>query len=86
MSQGDILYLDGPYRFKFFKGSLPQILLDPFLNTLTQIKLQSFLEVFSIRRRSQDPHTHLRWIVINDFNYCCKVLYLSCLLGFWLHL
>ena len=26
-----------PYHFKFFKGCLPQILLGPFLNTLTQI-------------------------------------------------
>ena len=26
-----------PYDFKFFKGSLPQILLGPFLNTLIQI-------------------------------------------------
>ena len=25
------------YHFKFFKGCLPQILLDPFLNALTQI-------------------------------------------------
>ena len=25
-----------PYHFKFFKGCLPQILLGPFLNTLTQ--------------------------------------------------
>ena len=30
--------LGRPYHFKFFKGCLPQILLGPFLNTLTQIK------------------------------------------------
>ena len=36
----DSLYmvcLSGPYHFKFFKGSLPQILLGTFLNTLTHI-------------------------------------------------
>ena len=29
--------LNRPHHFKFFKGCLPQILLDPFLNTLLQI-------------------------------------------------
>ena len=28
-----------PYHFKLFKACLPQILLDPFLNNLTQISL-----------------------------------------------
>ena len=28
-----------PYHFKIFKGCLPQILLGPFLNTLTNITL-----------------------------------------------
>ena len=32
-----MVYLNRPYRFKFFKGCLSQILLDPFLNTLSQI-------------------------------------------------
>ena len=31
--------LGSPYQFKFFKGCLPQILLDSFLNTLTHITL-----------------------------------------------
>ena len=31
--------LGGPYHFKFFKGCLPQILLGPFLNALTQVVL-----------------------------------------------
>ena len=31
--------LSKPYHFKFFKSCLPQILLGPFLNTLTHIKL-----------------------------------------------
>ena len=29
--------LGRPYHFNFFKGCLPQILLGPFLNTLTHI-------------------------------------------------
>ena len=32
---GSRYYLGRPYHFKFFKGCLPQILLGPFLNTLT---------------------------------------------------
>ena len=32
-----MVYLSRPYHFKFFKGCLPQILLGPFLNTLSQI-------------------------------------------------
>ena len=32
--------LGRPYHFKFFKGSLPQILLRPFLNNLTHMMFQ----------------------------------------------
>ena len=35
----DISVLRWPYHFKFFKGCLPQILLDLFLNTLIQVLL-----------------------------------------------
>ena len=31
------LYLRRPYHLIFFKGCLPQFLLGPFLNTLTQL-------------------------------------------------
>ena len=31
------IWVSRPYHFKFFKGCLPQILLGPFLNTLTHI-------------------------------------------------
>ena len=31
--------LSKQYSFKFFKGCLPQILLDPLLNTLSQLSL-----------------------------------------------
>ena len=39
ISRSILLYLclGRPYHFKFFKGSLPQILLGPFLNTQTQM-------------------------------------------------
>ena len=37
-----------PYPFKIFKGCLPQILLGPFLSTLSHIKLKkNFLLIFS---------------------------------------
>ena len=36
--------LSRPYHFKFFKGCLPQILLSPFLNTLTHIFLNKHAE------------------------------------------
>ena len=35
------------YSFKFFKGCLPQILLDPFLYTLTHILLQFYHFTYS---------------------------------------
>ena len=33
----DMVSLSRPYHFKFFRGCLPQIVLGPFLNTLTQM-------------------------------------------------
>ena len=38
-----------PYLFKFFKGCLPQILLGPFLNTLSQIVLNINFKQLPIR-------------------------------------
>ena len=35
----DMVCLGRTYHFKFFKGCLPQILLGPFLNTLTDMQL-----------------------------------------------
>ena len=40
-------YLRRPYPFKFFKGCLPQILLSPFFNTLSQIFLEIVLPIES---------------------------------------
>ena len=42
----DIVCLSRPHYFKIFKGRPPQILLGPFLSTLTQIYL-SFVNCFS---------------------------------------
>ena len=33
----DMVYLNRPYHFKFFKGCLPQILCGPFMNTLSNM-------------------------------------------------
>ena len=33
----EMVFLSRPYHFKFFTGCLPQILLGPFMNTLTQL-------------------------------------------------
>ena len=40
--------LGRPYPFKFFKGCLPQILLGPFLNNLTQLCLNIWTNVTSV--------------------------------------
>ena len=39
-------YLGSLYHFKYFKGCLPQILLGPFLNTLSYIKLHLTVSLF----------------------------------------
>ena len=50
-SASDMVCLNRPYHFKFFKGCLPQIPLGPFLNTLSHIYINfevlSFRDVFS---------------------------------------
>ena len=54
--EGMMVSLNRPYHFKFFKGCLPQILLGPFLNTLTHILIKVsvsiwiFLQYFYFRR------------------------------------
>ena len=45
------LEVSRPYDFKFFKGSLPQILFGPFLNTLPQIKLAIGKETTHVNRQ-----------------------------------
>ena len=52
--------LDRPYHLKSFKGCLPQILLGPFLNTLTQMMLCSkdiWIFVFLVNSQTSKPAT-----------------------------
>ena len=44
-----MVFLGRPYHFKVFKSCLPQILIDPFLNTLTHL---INLLTFSIRGKT----------------------------------
>ena len=49
----DMICLDRPYHFKFFKGCYPQILLGPFLNTVTKIFYNAVCNktmAFSVKR------------------------------------
>ena len=48
----DIVCLSRPYHFKFFKGCLPQILLGPFLNTLSLLVVNSFHKIFPSKKVS----------------------------------
>ena len=41
----DIVCLGRPYHFKFFKDCLPQSLLDPFLDTLSQVSFEQTLSL-----------------------------------------
>ena len=41
----DMVCLGRPYPFNFFKGCLPQILLGPFLNTLSHITLRAITKI-----------------------------------------
>ena len=42
------IWLSGPYLFPFFKGCLSQILLDPFLNTLSHLTLIDSLVIWIV--------------------------------------
>ena len=50
-------YLGRSYHLKFFKGCLPQILLGPFLNTLTQIIIH-VTAIFRIRNENLQYSEH----------------------------
>ena len=50
--------LNRPYHFKFFKGCLPQILLDPFLNTLSQMQLHNQRCNINKNMTEQPPYTN----------------------------
>ena len=52
-----------PYSFKFFKGCLPQNLLSPLFNALSQvckIKYIKFLQFANIKQRKKLPHKFQR--------------------------
>ena len=60
------LCLGRPYHFKFFKGCLPQILLGPFLNTLTHL---SSTFVFL------SPYTYFKKLQANALLSLMKVIH-----------
>ena len=45
-----------PYHFKFFKGCLPQMLLGPFLNTLTQMIIRFLLIIHGSLTGQENEH------------------------------
>ena len=53
--------------FKFFKGFLRQILLGPFLNTLTQIDFQTFLNFWHF---PEQLLWYLSWLYTTSFQRC----------------
>ena len=62
--------LSRPYLFKFFKGCLPQIVLDPLLNTLSQILVyaldSSFASSFRVIKNGTDllPSVRIQWNLV----------------------
>ena len=70
----DMVCLNRPYPFKFFKGCLPQILLGPFLNTLSQMSrrrpgyLLNVLCAFSLRPVSKGSIETIQ-ILIHTTNF-----------------
>ena len=68
--------LSRPYHFKFFKGCLPQILLGPFLNTLTHLFLNFIILMAFLLQ------TYIR----NIINWVSKLFLRSMYLELWLQL
>ena len=56
-----ILYMGSrPNHFKFFKACLPQILLGPFLNTLTHMSLKDAQnKLISIKKTNRDSNLYM---------------------------
>ena len=54
----DTVFLSRPYPFKFFKGCLPQILLGPFVNTLSQMLFGKF-----VRPNNEMPRSW-KWYIV----------------------
>ena len=58
----DMVYSNRPYHFKYFEGYLQQILLNPCLNTLSQIFFKCYQD--SNVTSYQDPTTGLAYILL----------------------
>ena len=56
--------LNRPWQFKLFKGCLPQILIGPFLNTLSRIYIQSQKKIQTAS--SQDSHFQQVFFLCED--------------------
>ena len=73
--EGIMVSLNRPYHFKFFKGCLPQVLLGPFLNSLTHIVIKVsvsiliFLQYFYFRRLNPlcSLYAFHIWFFINPY-------------------
>ena len=58
-----MVYLSRPYHFKFFKGCLPQILLGPFLNTLSHM-------IGSYHASVITSNIFICWFIAIYFGFC----------------
>ena len=73
-----------PYPFKFFKGCLRQILLGPFLNTLSHIKnvqnliLTYILRCFICKEKNWETYKGISMIMSNvyDRTFCWRLTFL----------
>ena len=54
--------LSRPYRFKVFKNCLPQILLGPFLNTLSHIFNKKIPQNICLCEASENPSLFGKWL------------------------
>ena len=60
-----MFYLSRSNPFKFFKGFLPQILLGPFLNTLSQIYMSALQMLYHLKKLF--PY-HINLIPLSFYN------------------
>ena len=61
--------LGRPYHFKFFKDCLPQILLGPFLNTLTQIEKHCWDQTAETLYLKKKKHVLTKFFMDNSNAY-----------------
>ena len=65
--------LGRPYHFHFFKGCLPQILLGPFLNTLSQILVDIPSTRSNALKPSSESHDSDDTLLAVDFNHATQL-------------